>query len=145
MENNYFTPDIEDIRLGYECEVFTHKEIEKFDKGEWKPYTVRPNIIDVILSLEDLSEVIRVPYLTKEQIEAEGWEKMKPFIISVGLEYNYIPFEKKIEDMEYRLDYNYDSNKLRISYGFGFGQVMFEGKCKDINTFRYICKLLNIK
>ncbi len=118
----YFTPSIEDIRVGYECEI------------DWAGMAGgRENYLKQILKLNELSGMneffikaaVRVPYLTKEQIEAEGWEE------------HANGFEK-------------DGNLLKllnnrdviISHA-GFSK--FCGECKDINTFRYICKLLNIK
>ncbi len=126
-KSKYFTPDTEDIRVGYECEVFTNKEIEKFDKGEWKPYAVGTNIIDVILKDKDLSKTIRVPYLTKEQIEADGW--------------NYAIGKNRLYQKDATVDLLND-HTIVISQN---QMVSFCGECKDINTFRYITKLLGIQ
>src|SRR6187431_2955175 len=71
----YFTPSIEDIRVGYECEllIFNWKK----DKGEWIPTVLEITNFDHESEAWALSlNIIRVPYLTKEQIEAEGWESV---------------------------------------------------------------------
>ena len=131
MENKYFTPDIEDIHAGYECELLI------FDKWE-------PNIVKSYTELRSVDEcikdkVIRVPYLTKEQIEVEGWEEMNAPIMSIGHGFLYIPFLKN----NCRLDYNYTTNILNIKKDDVTN--LYYGECKDINTFRLIQKLLGIK
>ena len=72
MENKYYTPDIEDIRVGYECEIFNPANTDPFILGHyydsWDKITIhRVNMYDVG------RKEFRTPYLTKEQIEAEGW------------------------------------------------------------------------
>ncbi len=68
MQNNYFIPDISDIRVGYEYEYIIGTVFQKVK--------IR-NLTDPLLKNIEAafeSKVARVPYLTKEQIEAEGWE-----------------------------------------------------------------------
>lgn len=130
LDSKYFTPAISDLRIGYEyeqyadgrpgypdwvpnCRIDSASEIEYIESGEW---------------------VIRVPYLTKEQIEAEGW---------------------KVEKQDNQLWYC-DKGSVHIAYFLKdykteptmkielYGEKIFRGECKDINTFRYICKLLGI-
>lgn len=135
MENKYFTPDIEDIRVGYECEK------EDSIKG-YEPYTfdlkgVRDAIQDEI---SDYREAwFRTPYLTKEQIEAEGWRCIH------WREYLWEKGNKTIHFFNGQKEDNDDSTYLSIFTIHNSSKVLFEGECKDINTFRYICKLLNIK
>ena len=155
MENKYYTPDVSDIHLGYELEV---EELEKADNnpddadGKWWKKVIIDSTVD-----EDIYEfcgnsitgiknrdivyvrnTFRTPYLTKEQIEAEGWVEMSPPIISISREFRNIPFIKD----GYRLDYNINSNQLAITISREF---LFYGECKSINELRIICKLLNIK
>ena len=136
MENKYFTPNIEDIRVGYECEWLGAKDLKheyiqiKMD-GDWLNIAINSGI-----------QFFRVPYLTKEQIEAEGW---KP-------EGRITPkqFKKNIDnDSYYELTLNED-NQIVITKAFTDGwswkwSPFYSGECKDINTFRYICKLLKIQ
>lgn len=136
MENKYFTPDIEDIRVGYECEIFNYL------KGIWMPIILDSDfIIQILDELNHRPYELRVPYLTKEQIEAEGWgkgygladfEKTKPILWSA----------KRIDNITYDLQYNFDTLELILVKGIN---VVYRSQCKDINTFRYICKLINIK
>ncbi len=133
-ENKYFTPSIEDIRVGYECEYKNRKN--------WvKTVLIDPEIIRTIafdsLTLYNnrnkylLEGIIRVPYLTKEQIKAEGWK-----------------FEYGLTDHMY-----FSKGRCQLIW-FGPGKSIeiqnpanlptYIGECKDINTFRYITKLLGI-
>ena len=77
MENNkYYTPDIEDLKIGYECEFSPSSESK--DNGKtwithWKSITIDSSNLLYILGANVMSQV-RTKYLTKEDIESEGWE-----------------------------------------------------------------------
>lgn len=123
----YFTPDIEDIRVGYECEI--HEKSCNLD------------VEDIKYCLYNLHN-LRVPYLSKEQIEKEGWKKDE-FWKSEN------KYEKDINNTSYySLTLNDDNQivitKSSVDGGYWVWHPFFSGQCKDINTFRYICKLLNI-
>lgn len=150
----YFTPSIEDIRVGYECEhLYKHHKIvndESIYREEWCNITVE--IDSRLKAWNDYIQEgrLRVPYLTKEQIEAEGWK-----------------FKGKSIDLWWEKEGNFEigswtSYKIVIHYGMkghvgnqdcrlyihaddrGDEHRLFEGECKDINTFRQIMKLLGI-
>ena len=159
MENKYFTPDIEDIRVGYECEIW-------WCCGEPREW------VKTIATLEDEEEYakltvsdiafrighgdVRVPYLTKEQIEAEGWtEFITEYRGDIKLEnMNYVFFNEK---SNYMLGWFFNRNQIGllvkdpakaldingniINYN---DAPRYTGECKDINTFRKIIKLLGI-
>lgn len=151
MENKYFTPDIEDIRVGYECEwtsdglVFTTPYSEPLYSGKLE-YS---DVLDILkwydMDSFNLTKIVRVPYLTKEQIEAEGWvwkhdtthfggmfssyEKNNHFLI-----HNRIKNEIRMIFKDPSLEYDWKNPE----------KFNFWAECKDINTFRYICKLLGI-
>jgi len=81
--------------------------------------------------LIDKSREIKVPYLTKEQIEAEGW-------ISNGKD---IPTLKKGVYTIWFSSYKF----LGIFEEQCSESIpLYTGECKSINEFRYICKLLKI-
>ena len=141
MENKYFTPDISDIHVGYELEWKC-----QIRKQDWEVTICDSDLISIIYDQyehaddeEPFNKQFRVPYLTKEQIETEGWEFIKHH---AGTE--HCDFEKN----EYSLavDFNFRGNiHLRIYDGEQDNEFnYFSGKCKDINTFRKICKLLEI-
>lgn len=147
----YFTPDIEDIRVGYECECLWCCQ----EPRPWLPIVITkednlntkslPFGVEVVWRLQE--NELRVPYLTKEQIEAEGW--------SYKGKTQDIWFEKELDyDMgswtAYKVVMQYGVNDKRLRI-FAVDRIdkldydCFIGECKDINTFRYICKLLKIK
>ena len=128
MENKYFTPDITDIHVGYELEIR--------QGNMWKSDKVQSN--DCFCDFVDM-DGYRVPYLTKEQIEAEGWEFIKHH---AGTE--HYDFEKNGYSLYVDFDFRGEVY-LKIYDGEQDNEFnYFSGKCKDINIFRKICKLLEI-
>ena len=142
MENKYFTPDMEDFHIGYECEIST--------PTIWKSGKF-PEILELNSELDEFGKdslmkaahaILRVPYLTKEQIETEGWKEN----VLNNNEKALLLFLKN--GYELRMYKNYICRFSILIVGAGiipnWDKVLFEGKCKDINTFRKICKLLEI-
>ena len=142
MDAEYYTPDVEDIHIGFECEI-------NYPKG-WIPIKVEDlytdsdgygNAYEVEHTIKNSPQDIRVLCLTKEQIEAEGWKVTQQMMYCEhimskdknSLIYNSVNRElrlfKPIEDMGIELDYN---------------KIVFDGSCKSINEFRVIIKLLNL-
>lgn len=151
MENKYFTPSIEDIRVGYECEVGQYsyeypnglsKATEHWTKKILTDSDVgRLTALHNILKDVDLPTIwVRVPYLTKEQIEADGWVAN---CFNIGEEdYGMCSFKKG--NFECRRWSN-GNNYIEFYNNRTTEDLIYEGGCKCINDFRYICKLLNIK
>lgn len=137
MENKYYTPEIEDLRVGYICEM-RQKDI-------WEPYKVQNN--DCLSDFRNM-DGIRTQYLTREQIEAEGWA----FKYEAGdTQYFTSGVPWKDDGRERFLDYRPITNILKITTtDKGYNQdgpnhsIKFHGKCSSINEFRTICKLLHI-
>lgn len=120
----YFTPSIEDIRVGYECEVRNRASIRE----HWVPHIITTSLMERgFFKIKDWFD-IRVPYLTKEQIEKEGWE------------------QRGGPESFYRGKYltHYDFRTKTLYMAFSGSKILDGMNCKDINTFRYICKLLGI-
>lgn len=143
-DDKYFTPSIEDIRVGYECEWKTCKE----ETCGFEPYKFR-NGGNVFNAEVKGMENYRVPYLTKEQIEAEGWiNTTNPLNINIW------SFEKgnrfiilRMNDLENPFILQVivkDPSIEELVLGMPSEHFRFTAPCKDINTFRYICKLLGI-
>lgn len=135
----YFTPDIEDFHVGYEFQRFIPKS-NATEEECWGTIKLPVNYLTLDeIDNEIIEKEIRVPYLTKEKIEAEGWVEDK------GL-YKL----RKNEDLFFTIDFNTDSYFLiinsysKINTTFYSGNSILKGKCKDINTFRRIIKLLEI-
>ena len=148
MENKYFTPDIEDVTLGY---AFEFCSLINPHTPEWVSMTLLKNnpyrFENSKGSLEIMQSniekgYIRVPYLTKEQIEAEGWKEC----ILNDNEQALLLFSKNGYDLRIYEDYIYRFSELIVGAGMmpSWDKVLFEGECKDINTFRKLCKLLHI-
>lgn len=134
--DKYFTPNIEDIRVGYECEV------RLIENAQWTNFVVGKNNFEETTIYEYLElDNVRVPYLTKEQIEAEGW--VANCFDTEGEEWQMCSFKKgAFECRRWQNENNYiEFHNSRVE---GQEDIIYEGECKDINTFRYICKLLGI-
>lgn len=122
--DKYFTPDIEDIRVGYECEFTGWSE---------KDYPFKVDQSNISTVLRDI-KTIGVPYLTKEQIESEEWKHKRLNL-----------FIKEKKDIKYSL-YLLEGEKVMISRESPNFHILYTGECPSINEFRYITnKLLKIQ
>ena len=146
MNDKYFIPDIEDIRIGYEMEGKIYNEdkwIKIFiDTADWADQICNMkedehnNDIKIYTLPKD---IYRVPYLTKEQIEAEGWK-----VVGSNNQFDYFTKDK------YKLEFlingygGEDTVPYTISMGEDLYYPCYNGQCKDVNTFRWLCKLLKI-
>lgn len=131
QENKYFTPEIEDIRVGYECEI--NKSLFNGISEGWHNFIFKEFEQLEVINKNGL-KAFRVLYLTKEQIEAEGW--------------TWLSDSSMYKKNEHVLIFSpFGNSKIEIRYlghpGFQYTSF-FLGECKDINNFRYICKLLEI-
>lgn len=132
-QKKYFTPSIEDIRVGYEAEAnweyYRNPDGTKSSNPDgWKPLVFK-GVDEAVRKYHQLG-MYRIPYLTKEQIEAEGWEQRGD--------------ERYFYKNNYLIFYQFHSKRLWVTFQDPKLDKLFIGECKDINTFRYICKLLNI-
>lgn len=150
MENKYFTPSIEDIRIGYEC--------EQKHTGTWVVVKAdRVNQVNGLLYEFTQARMdglhIRTPYLTKEQIHLEGWQIKNPSTIHGQTLQSRPQYNFFIEKGNYmglilndgRLELIYKDVLLDDRAESTSNGRLYLGECKDINTFRQIQKLLNIK
>lgn len=142
MENKYYTPELEDFHVGYEFEHFdTSGKLVKdhpSNKAEWKKDVCDWEWLNMICDdfehdNENIPNLYRVPYLTEEQIQAEGWKQWP--------DREYI-FDKTINGEDYQLNYQFDNHWCTI-YGVGASQV-FRGFIKSINELRIICKMISV-
>lgn len=129
--DSYFIPKIEDLKENYQFEYQEYDEELDIFKDNW----IKTNFdsregLGHDLTYQFQSENVRCEFLTKEQIENEGWK----FTQQIG---NTLFFKKK----DFELTFN--DNYINID-NFGEYDLGYWGNCKDINTFRYICKLLEI-
>lgn len=161
MENKYYTPKIEEFRVGFEF------EFQGIDNN-WNPTgwdKVKVNIghdknfglytlehIDSVLNNEDIpaENHIRVKCLSREDIESLGFFDYKKSIC------DWYKIEGKFEDSfsEYgywtkiRIIHCKDNNKIRIlAYEYSWDEketVLFAGKIKNKSEFKDILEKLNI-
>lgn len=149
MNEKYYIPEVEDFYIGYEFEIrnsdFPDSEFEKGEitmfthLGEWGYEKIRYDSF-----CEQVPKRIRVPYLTKEQIENEGWlvSAVDDFYNKTGNRLTYDVLSNElciIQTPKITIDEARDWPEGKDNYN------LFKGKCKSINEFRTIMKLLNIK
>lgn len=158
QEDKYYTPTIEELHVGYCCEI-------KDWENNWIPFLlkevrVRDNVYSSEGFLSDLVEQgkVRTLFLTKEQIEVEGWEyvegvKTQIFKTFVG---EYIE-DDDCTGFEYKMYYIASTHRmsidaLTISYGKaqyscyeGNCDLIFRGEIKSINELKTLMKWLKIK
>jgi hypothetical protein len=161
----YYTPKIEDIRIGYECKLALNgASLESWNNDDIDENCVlsEPEISDIISwAGTPLNQFIATRYLTKEQIEAEGWKCDDPITPSTAAFVFYLDKSYKDEYSEYcgfyyKLFYNYVAKiitieKLSVDDSGSPYYDLYEGNqnhilkyvyCPSINEFRYITKTL---
>lgn len=165
MNDKYFVPDIEDLRIGYELERFTQGRIFNPEIGMFLPeeerdeeYKWRPDVIKCASDLLHIeahtytdtprpfsvpyNQYVRTKYLTKEQIFNEGWK-----YVGKGYEgavcYGYHKNDAQLT-VWFDSPLCYHNVPVVIRITDSDGNVDYDGECKSINEFRYICKLLKI-
>lgn len=156
MENKYFVPDISEMHVS--CEFEMHDTW-----GGWKKLVLTEELLKYpMVGLGSGNERapwywnFRVPYLTKEQIISEGWsEFITEYRGDIKKEnMNYVFFK---EESNYMLGWFFNTNIISLLVKDPAkaldinGNIIeyhntpkYTGECKDINTFRLICKLLKI-
>lgn len=151
MENKYFIPSIEDIRVGYEC------QIRLVENAQWVNFIVGTSNFEDIDAYEYLElGNVRVPYLTKEQIESCGFT-LKHKSIDYWFQINEDKrFDTDLHNFSgYKaynvfLNYGFHDYRLKIKGDFSGGEdwdkaeTLFDGECKCINSLRQILKQTHI-
>lgn len=124
MENfNYFIPEPEDFRVGYECEadIYTLLPSGEMGRKTWTPYVFKG--ADFLVPQHHLNEYIRTMYLTREKIDLEIPDTDSLEITYSGYPMCELVIAKRVDKLWY---------------------VLFNGECKDINTLRLIAKLIGV-
>lgn len=159
QHQQYYTPEIEDLFVGYELEWKLNKVdwITYGDKSVygWEKHTMTQfdfatgELGDDFHNVGNTMCEFRTPYLTKEQIEKEGWTN-KNHALDAG---NWA-FEKgnrfaviRFNDLKNPLILEVivkDPSIEPIVFGFPSENFRFSCPCPSINEFRKICKWLGI-
>lgn len=130
----YYIPELNDLCEGFEFELQKYNEgtDEYIDSWIKHKFDVRSGLgHDDYHTFND--DRVRVEYLTKEQIEEEGWEE-KELRSTID---NYVYFVNKQRKL-----IGYDFHKKRLNVIDTINS--YHGKCRCINDFRKIIKLLGI-
>ena len=156
MENKYFVPEISDIRLGYEyetnynCEKKWEKKIvndlycDNEGNGELQDLLTLINYhnTDILDWKINYSNRIRVPYLTKKDIESEGW------LVNENTDTYFTKNDKDCTEKTLFLHVTYEHCGVPVWVTIGYEDNdkddRFSGACPSINELRYIQKLLGI-
>lgn len=146
--DKYYTPELEDLFIGYECEWFGElgRKLIKQDK-QWQKFK--------IISSNNISPTViknlRTKYLTIEDIENEGWKNLNIKSPFTGKDYKFSKIVDGAgfnETSIYTLTFH-SPNELKIhletetSY-LDINETIYYGKCPSINEFKKITKLLGI-
>lgn len=142
---DYYTPSIEDFRMDYEGEQKV--------QGEWVPFIIdRVNKLNSILSIYKEvymdGKAIRTPYLTKEQIEKEGWVEdidHPIFSGSLSIKNDKATYWLRMIDKTNIRIIRYTKPDHNNIWKMQQRSTIYDGDCPSINEFRQITKLLNIK
>lgn len=135
MENKYYTPDIKDLYIGYNTEIYTQSD-KLIKQSVWKPIIIgldnNTNINYINKYIK--SNNIKTKYLDVEDIESLGWRKMKQYTQGIW-------FEKS----KYKLYYE-SPEKIQICVGTMplWLNYLYMGSCKSINELKTILNLLRI-
>ena len=128
-KEEYFTPSIEELFVGYKCQIYI------IELNFWEEF-----IITEDYSFSGLSEFIKykeicTPYLTKEQIELEGFKCFHDNVFELFFRSNeennwiQISYDLELHIMEIeRLSYTTPTTTNT--------KTLFIGNIKSINEFR---------
>ncbi len=144
-ENKYYTPELSDFYIGYDYERSSYSG----GAEEWDRIIVNGGDIeeiDNIFSRGEQSQKVRVPYLTKEQIEAEGFSGgrlLKHFVGEDTRRFYYGKYEMDFNEITRKLSI-LDPNNEQCEQDCD-ENYLYNAECKSINEFRTLMKWLNIK
>lgn len=145
-QNKYYTPEIEDLFIGYECELFIPASKEPMVLGGYYDTWVQMSFTKPwrIHDVQKGESQIRTKYLDKEDIEKCGWILVRQEIKPYGS--NWCNFKSKDWELHVQLGDNYFPRLLNIN---GRKHCPWKGNvkvdCKSINELRKIMKMLGIK
>lgn len=160
MENKYYTPDIEEFHIGFECEVnwsrgYTHdfepfifKIVDILPDGSIDAYN--SNVDDALIAYDDGYAEFRVKYLDKEDIESLGWIQVKDYedeglIFQKMLEYSQDFFELTFVPGENSPEGNVLQIARWTTTNIGSTEhIKYVGKIRNKSELKKLMKQLNI-
>ena len=134
-KEKYYIPDREDIRVGYTITFDSQGVSYEFTIQDTDDYE---RVINRLFKSEENIYNYRTPFLTKEQIIAEGWEETEHRTYRKKTKRGILIFTDCGIGNGFFSDI---SREAELSNP----KCLFSGQIRCINDFRTICKLLNIK
>lgn len=156
--SKYFTPDIEDIRVGYEGWYFNscmdELGVPELNYARWEKTILNKGQVETILKYG--VREFKSAYLTKEQIESCGFT-LKAKSIDSWFQIN----EDKRFDTDLQnfcgykcynvfLNYGFHDYRLKIKADFSGGadfdkaETLYDGECRCINQLKQILKQIHV-
>ena len=153
-KEKYFIPEISDLFVGYECEIINYAS-NNYNKDKstckWNKLVLKKehlfssydgsSFLETCVSCLNFGE-LRVPFLTKEQIESEGWKKTWENIKDID-DNEDCGYKLSSKDNIWHIIFE-PNNKNMLIFKNNEGSHYFNGKIKSINEFRTIMKFLEI-
>lgn len=152
-ENKYYVPEISEFHVGFRFQV---KDLDDdLVNTVWRDDEVLDWSSFVVFHDYIKKGDIRVPYLTKEDIEAEGWDfdnnmGEEPGDGDIGFVLEPCkPFEPTPSPyIQYVLMYNTKTHfaviERIVDCGSGREDMLFRGKIKNRSEFRRILKMIRV-
>lgn len=136
-KEKYFVPEISDLRIGYECEAdisfYTNAPKPTWNKN------IFTGVGQEIIKYHAWG-MYRTKYLTKAQIESEGWKFNGTGVIGADNKEIEVYNQKNYGLRKYKNEFitiaQFKENQLM--------DILYKGSCKSINELRQIQKLLEI-
>jgi len=142
MKSKYYVPNLEELHVGYICEVKNSSDDEYFD---WEDQLIEKSDLMYINNWLNWNE-LRTKYLDVFDLESLGCKYKREYK-------NNLDFEKgNIYTNGFFLTYNTETLMLKIQKNKGNfdnsgtpkSECVFEGKVKSINELKLIFKMLEI-
>lgn len=127
MEDKYYTPEIEEFHVGFECELL-------HSTNGWVKYTNPPKNP---MNINSIKEGVRVKYLNKEGIESLGFKQLDKINSSRFIKGNISIW---LGDMNKGM-----LTKIEISENVTRGITSFLGNIKNKSELKKLIKQLNIE
>ena len=137
MENKYYTPNLTDLHIGYECEWY---DINIWESKVLDKYGLFASLLNETKT--SLIKKLRTKYLDKKDIESLGW-KLNGKLFEITLSNDYETFLYKLKHIKnvnvIKITLTYTSSKENFK-----NSVCYVGTCSSINELRTIMKLIQI-
>ena len=137
-DNKYYTPTIDEFGHGFQYEIKLEgpNNLKSGTSIHWIPFTFGAGPFgNTFAEVEDylIKGIVRVPYLSKEDIQAEGWELEEQ---GKGVQY----YRKG----KYTLEFDSRDHSVEIQFNGYEDKIRFCGKIKNASEFKRILKMIGV-